>query len=131
MLRITIQLSISHLFTQLNIKQFYFKQFSLARVQFSSIWPIDRTPSGTTTPIWVDQGAMAIKRYSVFPKLQHYRSFTIRLFCGISKALVRGVLPLSRDAVGVFYSHPLPADWAILFVGFFKKVFLDYHYSSL
>ena len=31
-------------------KQFYFKQFSLACSQFSSIWPIDRTLSGTTTP---------------------------------------------------------------------------------
>ena len=30
-------------------KQFYFKQFSLASVQFSSIWPIDRTLSGATT----------------------------------------------------------------------------------
>ena len=31
-------------------KQFYFKQFSLAYVQFSSIWPIDRTLSSNTSP---------------------------------------------------------------------------------
>ena len=31
-------------------KQFYIKQFSLAWVQFSSIWPIDRTLSSATTP---------------------------------------------------------------------------------
>ena len=30
-------------------KQFYFKLFSLAQVQFSSIWPIDRTLSGATS----------------------------------------------------------------------------------
>ena len=31
-------------------KQSYSKQFSLAQVQFSSIWRIDRTLSGATTP---------------------------------------------------------------------------------
>ena len=31
-------------------KQFYFKQFSLACPQFSSIRPIDKTLSGATTP---------------------------------------------------------------------------------
>ena len=31
-------------------KQSYFKQFSLAKVQFNSIGPIDRTLSGATTP---------------------------------------------------------------------------------
>ena len=36
-------------------------------------------------------------------RLQIYRSFTIRLFRVISRILVRGVLPLCRDAVGVFY----------------------------
>ena len=32
------------------LKQFYSKQFSQAYVQFSSIWPIDRTLLGATTP---------------------------------------------------------------------------------
>ena len=31
-------------------KQTDFKQFSLAKVEFSSIWPIDRTLSGATIP---------------------------------------------------------------------------------
>ena len=31
-------------------KQFYFKQFSLVSMQFSSIWAINRTLSGATTP---------------------------------------------------------------------------------
>ena len=30
--------------------QFYFKQVSLTKEQFSSIWPIDRALSGATTP---------------------------------------------------------------------------------
>ena len=39
-----------------------------------------------------------------FPKLQHYWKFTIR-FSVISWTLAgRGVTPLNRDAVGVFYS---------------------------
>ena len=36
-------------------------------------------------------------------KLQHYWSLLIRLFSVISKRVVEGVLPLCRDAVGVFY----------------------------
>ena len=53
------------LFTQLNIKTVHFKQFSLAYLLFSSIWPIDRT-----LPLWVrvDLGAMAMKGYSAFPE---------------------------------------------------------------
>ena len=39
-----------------------------------------------------------------FPKLQHYWSLAIRLFSVISRTLVGGVLPLSGDVVGVFFS---------------------------
>ena len=52
----------------------------------------------------VDLGAMAMKGYSTFPKLQHSWNLTIRLFSVISRTLVRGVLPLCRGAVSVFYS---------------------------
>ena len=51
-------------------KQFYFKQFSLAQVQFSSIWPIDRTLSVATTPNHCgpgnngNEGALRIPQYS-------------------------------------------------------------------
>ena len=38
------------------------------------------------------------------PKLQHYWNLTIRLSCVISRTLIEVVLPLCRDAVGVFYS---------------------------
>ena len=50
-------------------------------------------------------GAIALKEHSAFPKLQHYWSLTIWLFSVISKTLVGdGVLPLCRDAVGIFYN---------------------------
>ena len=35
---------------KLNVKTINFKQFSLACLQFSSIWPIDRTLLGATNP---------------------------------------------------------------------------------
>ena len=38
------------------------------------------------------------------PKLQHYWSLTIRLFNVIPRTLIGEVLPICRDAVGVFYS---------------------------
>ena len=51
----TIQFSISTYFsfTQLNVQNTSFQttQFSVI-IQFSSIWPIDRTPSGVTTTDW-------------------------------------------------------------------------------
>ena len=42
-------------------------QFSVI-TQFSSIWLIDRTLSGATTPGQVDMVAMVMKGYSTFPK---------------------------------------------------------------
>ena len=36
--------------------------------------------------------------------LQHYWNLTIRLFSVIARTLIGGVLPLCREAVGVFYS---------------------------
>ena len=38
------------------------------------------------------------------PKLQYNWNLTIRLFSVISRTLVGGVLPLFREAVGVYYS---------------------------
>ena len=38
------------------------------------------------------------------PKLQHYWNLTIRLLSFISRTLIRGVLPLCRDPVALFYS---------------------------
>ena len=58
-------------------KQFYFKQFSLL-------------------------GAMAIKGYVTFPKA--LLGPHVGLLSVIYRSLVGGVLPLYRDAVGIFYS---------------------------
>ena len=68
-------------------KQFYLKQFSLAKVrslnvktvlfpsiqfnistQFSSSWSIDRNLSVVPLLTSVDQGAMVMKEYFAFPK---------------------------------------------------------------
>ena len=75
----TIQLSMQKQFNlkqfslayvhSLNIKTILFQtiQFSIS-MQFSSIWPIDRTLSGATTPGQSGLGVMSVKRYSAFPK---------------------------------------------------------------
>ena len=66
----TIQFSISTFFVyaRLNVKTVLFQaiQFSIS-TQFSSIWPIDRTLSGATTPGQSEPGVMAINEYSAFP----------------------------------------------------------------
>ena len=99
-------------------KQFYFKRFSLASAHslnikkvvfqviqlststhFNSIWPIDRTLSSVTTP---DLGAMAMKWCFAFPKAPTLPSDCLMSYLGHSLGV--GVLPLCRDAVGVFYS---------------------------
>ena len=55
---------------------------------------------------------MAMKGYSSFIKFQYYWSYTIRLFRVIYRILVqrRGVLPLCKYAVGVFFS-PSPGTF--------------------
>ena len=62
-------MNIVYVYTQLNVKTVLFQtiQFSIS-TQFSSIWPIDRTLSGVTTPGQSELGAMAMKWYSAFPK---------------------------------------------------------------
>ena len=49
-------------------------------------------------------GTMAINEYSASPKLKCYWNLTSRLFSVISRTLVGGVLPLYRDAIGVYCS---------------------------
>ena len=62
----------------------------------SSIWPIDRILSGATTPGQSRPGSDG--------KLEGW-SLTIRLFSVINRTIVGWeVLPLRRNAVGVFYS---------------------------
>ena len=108
----TIQFSVN---TQFKYKQFYFKHFSLAWVpslniktvlfqiilfsissHFSSIWPIDKTLSGATTPGQSRPGSDGNEGVLWIPQ-----SSSINV---ISRMLVGGVLHLCRGAVGVFYS---------------------------
>ena len=50
----------------------------------------------------VDLGVMSMKRHS--PKLQHYWSLAIKLFCVISRTWGGDVIPhLSRNVVSVFH----------------------------
>ena len=73
-------------------------QFTIS-AQFSSIWPIGVTTAGQS-----GSGSDGNEEGLHSPTLQHYWSLTIRLFSIISRTLVKGDLPLCRDAVGVFYS---------------------------
>ena len=70
-LTLAIQLSISCLFTLSKmIKQFYFKQFSLAYVHCQTVLFNPWIGSYQFLPLWarVDLGVMAMKGYSTFPK---------------------------------------------------------------
>ena len=75
-------------------------------MQFSSIWPIDRTLSGATAlgqeRTW-ERWQWRSTLHS--PKLQHYWNLNIRLSSVISGTTGKGFfLPLCRGAVGVFYN---------------------------
>ena len=61
------------------------------------------TLSGATTPGQVEPGSNGKYKGALHsPKLKHYWSHTIKLFSVITRTLVDGILPLCRDAVGVF-----------------------------
>ena len=104
-------------------KHFYFKQFSLAKVhrlnlktalfqvilfgistQFSSIWLKNWTLSRATTPGYNESGVDGNKRIVRIPQRFSITGASpsgyLVLYPEYSLA---GVLPLSRDAVGVFY----------------------------
>ena len=68
--------------------------FSIS-TQFISIRPIGPYH---VLPLWarVGQGAMAIKDYSGFPKLQQYWNLTIRLFSVMSKTFVGDGYPFAE-----------------------------------
>ena len=54
--------------------------------------------------VQVDQGAMAMKGYSAFPKAAALLEPHHQFFCVIFNTLVRRDLPFCRDAVGIFYN---------------------------
>ena len=71
----------------------------------SSIWFIERTLSGTTTPAKVDLGAMAMKEYSASPKTPALLEPHIRWFSVITRILVGGCMSLTP---------PQRSSWCIL-----------------
>ena len=77
-----------------------------------SIWPIDRSLSDATTSesqwIWEQ---FQWKGTPISPNLQCW-SQAIKLFNVISRTLVGWILPVCRNAVGVFYPHCW-LDWMI------------------
>ena len=85
-------------------KQIYFKQFIFT--QFSSFWPIDRILSGVTTPGQSGPGSDSNERVLRIPQSSSITgtspSDCLVLYPGYSFGV--GVLPLYREAVGVFYS---------------------------
>ena len=71
----------------------------------SSIWPIDRTLSGATTPGQNAPKSDCNEGYSAFLKAPALLKPHHQIFCVISRTLVGSrVLPLCRDTVGVFYT---------------------------
>ena len=69
-----------------------------------SIWPIDKTLSSASIPRQSGPGSNGNEEILRIPQGYTDWSLAIRLFNVISKILVWAVLPLCRDAVGVFYS---------------------------
>ena len=87
-------------------KTVLFKQFSLAKVQFSSIWPIDRTLSGATTP--GQSGPRSVSNEGVICIPQNSSiTGTLPSNCLVSfpgHLLWGGVSYPSAKIVGVFYN---------------------------
>ena len=88
----TIQFSISKGFKCQNIASQSI-QFSL-NTEFSSFWPIGQV---LLLRDRVNLGVMTINEYSAFPKAPSLLESHHQIIRG-------GILPLFRDAVGVFYS---------------------------
>ena len=79
-------------------------QFSIT-LKFSFIWPIDRTLSGTTTPIQSGPGSNGNEGMLCIPQSSSFTgtlpSDGVVLYLGHS---LDRVLPIYKDSVGVFYS---------------------------
>ena len=96
----------SFVYTQLNDQTVLFQpiQFSIS-TQFSSIWPVDRTLWSANTPGKSGTGSDGNKGVFSIPRsCSITRASPSDCFCVISSILIGEVLPLCRDAVGLFYS---------------------------
>ena len=81
--------------------------------QYSSIWPIDRTLSGVTTPSQtgpVSDGNEEVLRIPQSSSITG-TSASDCLVLNPGHSLVEGVLSLCKDAVGVFYSPSRLGKW--------------------
>ena len=101
---LTIQLNISHLFTLLNVKTVLFQTIQLSistqfKSQTVSIWSIDSTLSGATTPGQSGRGSDGNKGVLHIPQSSSINEASPYKSCVTSRTLVGGVLPLCRDAV--------------------------------
>ena len=85
----TIQFNASNLFAQFKCQ---------------TVWPIDRTLLGATTPGQSGPGSDDNEAYSAFPKAPALLESHQQTFSVIPGYSLEGVLPLCRDAVGIFYS---------------------------
>ena len=94
--------AVSAFYCPSRLSKFYFKQFSLARVQFMSISPIGRTLAGAT--FWATSEQWLWRGTPNYQKLHHYWSCTSRLLSfkkpGHSLPVV---LFLCKFAVSVFF----------------------------
>ena len=96
----------------LNLKTVLFKTIQFNKsTQFSSIWPIDRTLSGATTPGQSRPGSDGNNGVLCIPQISSTTGISPS-DCLVSYPghLLEVVLPLCREAVGVFYS---PFDWVM------------------
>ena len=91
----------------------------------SSIWPIDRTLTDVTTQSQSGPGSNGNDWVLHIPQ-----SSSIRLFSLITRILIYGGIPFSRDAVGVFYSPSgLEYLWEIIKCLF--KVIVKMHFCII
>ena len=82
-------------------------QFSIS-TDFSSVWHIDRTLSGATTPGKSGPGSVQWMGIPHSPKVQYYWSLTIRLFSVISRILIGewALNPLQRSSQCILQPQP-------------------------
>ena len=87
------------------LKQFYFKQSSFnISTQFNSIWPINRTLPDATTPGQSEPRSDSNKGVLHIPQSPSITGTSPSDLVSYTGHLLGSVLPLCREAVGVFYS---------------------------
>ena len=103
-------------------------QFSIS-TQFSSIWPIDRTLSGVTTPSQSGPGSDGNEGILCIPQSSNITiNLTIRLFSVISRILVEGSLtPLQRSSQCILQPQPTGQIFPVLIPKWWRNFFLFSH----